>query len=262
MDRITRGTATLLVALVASTVLAPVTLADGRRAPHDLSAPRPMIRVIDAATLPPAGFLVGIDVSHWQGSVDWPTVHAAGVGFAYLKATEGTTFVDDAFAVNRANAAASGIPLGAYHFARPSATPGDATAEADHFLDVATPAPGDLVPALDLEDDGGLAPDALTVWTLQFVARVRERLGVAPAVYVSPAFWTTSLDDAIVVAGWGSPLWIAHWQAASPRIPANGWQGRGWTLWQWSTRGLVTGIPGEVDLDVLAGRDLTSIRLP
>jgi GH25 family lysozyme M1 (1,4-beta-N-acetylmuramidase) len=253
------------LAVLAVAALPPGVAADGGRSaarPGHLQSSRPVIRVVDPVALPSSDLLVGIDVSHWQGSIDWRTVRAAGVGFAYLKASEGTSFVDDRYALNRFLARTAGVPAGAYHFARPSANKGDATAEADHFLDTAAPQPGDLLPVLDLEDDGGLDSDSLTVWTLQFVARVRERLGIAPMVYVSPSFWRTSLDGALVIAGWGSPLWIAHWRTASPDIPARGWQGRGWTVWQWSSRGLVSGITGEVDLDVLAGRDLGVIRIP
>jgi lysozyme len=256
-------TAAALALLAALGVAPPVAAGGAGSSGHVPSRqPRPVIRVLEAVALPPPTMLIGIDVSHWQGTVDWPAVHAAGVSFAYIKATDGPAFIDDQYARNRGAATETGIVVGAYHLGRPSAVAGDGTLEADRFLDVAAPAPGDLVPALDLEDDGGLAPDALVRWTLEFVARVRERVGVAPVVYVSPAFWTAKLDDALVVAGWGSPLWVAHWRTATPRLPADGWQGRGWTVWQWSNRGLVTGIEGEVDLDVLAGLDLSTLQLP
>jgi GH25 family lysozyme M1 (1,4-beta-N-acetylmuramidase) len=265
MRRSLRAGTGVTIVLLVSALLAPAASADDGKSADRLGSPqrsRPVIRVLDAVALPGRNLLVGIDVSHWQGAIDWPTVHATGVSFAYIKASEGTTFVDDQYAAGRAQAAQAGIAVGAYHFARPSADPGDAIAQADHFLDTAAPQPGDLLPALDLEDDGGLPPDSLNLWTLEFVARIRERLGVAPMIYVSPDFWTANLGDSLVASGWGSPLWIAHWRTASPRIPAAGWQGRSWTIWQWSSRGLVSGIPGEVDLDVLAGRDLGVIRLP
>jgi GH25 family lysozyme M1 (1,4-beta-N-acetylmuramidase) len=63
--------------------------------------------------------LKGIDVSHWDGKIDWAQVKNAGVGFAYIKATEGTNFVDSQFAHNLAGAKDVGLPFGLYHFLRP-----------------------------------------------------------------------------------------------------------------------------------------------
>ena len=100
------------------------------------------------APKPPAnGLTEGIDISHWQGTIDWAQVAAAGKRFAFMKASEDIDFVDTTYPANRAAANANGIVIGAYHFAQPDLTPGDAQAEADHFLDTAQiadgrPAPG------------------------------------------------------------------------------------------------------------------------
>ena len=83
------------------------------------------------------GFLEGVDVSHWQNTIDWSKVAAAGKRFAIIKASESTTYVDPLYATNRARAQAAGMWTGAYHVAQPNAAVGDALAEADHF--VATP---------------------------------------------------------------------------------------------------------------------------
>ena len=266
MQRLGRAVVSVALVLVTTASLAPASaLAGGGRGgnvAHAAQELRPVVKVIDPVALPAAGMTRGVDVSHWQGVIEWRQVRAAGVAFAYLKATEGTTYIDHFHGVNALSARAAGIAVGAYHYAQPSLEPGDATAEADHFLAVAAPRPGDLLPVLDLEETGGLSPEALTAWTTAFVARIRERLGVSPMIYVSPAFWTSGLDDSVLAAFWGAPLWLAHWQTGSPRVPADDWRGRGWTIWQWSKRGLVPGIDGEVDLDVLSGHDLAVIRLP
>lgn len=107
----------------------------------------------------------GVDVAHWNRVTSWTTVAAAGYGYVVVKATEGTTR-DAAYARYRAGASAAGLRVGAYHFARPggrrrSARLTDARAEADHFAAVAKPRAGDLLPVLDLEKTGGLAPPAL-----------------------------------------------------------------------------------------------------
>ena len=101
----------------------------------------------------------GFDVSSHQTRVDWGRVKSDGISFAYIKATEGTGFVDPRFGAYWAGAKAAGLPRGAYHFARPDTNSGttpalvtkDAQAEADSFLGVAYPKRGDLLPVLDLE---------------------------------------------------------------------------------------------------------------
>jgi len=206
----------------------------------------------------------GIDVSHWQGVIDWSKVSAARKRFAYVKASDGTTFIDDRYVANRAGAKAAGLLVGAYHFARPDATPGDATAEADHFVDTAAFARGDLLPVLDLEQAGGLSVSALQAWVKTFLGRVADRTGVHGIIYVSPSFWTTYLGDTTWFAEHGyQVLWIAHWTTAElPRMPASDWATRGWTFWQYSSSGSVPGISGRVDLDRYRGLDFSPVRIP
>ena len=71
----------------------------------------------------------GIDVSHWQGSINWTSVKNAGVDFAYIKATEGTAYKDPQFNTNYPAAYHAGVIRGAYHFARPGSSSGAAQAE-------------------------------------------------------------------------------------------------------------------------------------
>jgi lysozyme len=121
--------------------------------------------------LAPATF--GLDVSSFQGTIDWSTVRGAngGQAFAIIRATEGTSFDDASFATNAAEASAAGLVVGAYHFANPdadsqlAASPSDtaslladADAEADHFSGIAGTylRAGRLQPALDLEDEGAM----------------------------------------------------------------------------------------------------------
>ena len=88
--------------------------------------------------------------------------------FAIARATKGQHYIDPTFQTNVNGARAEGIVVGAYHRATPSgganANTTDARAEADHYLDVASPDVGDLIPALDIEETGGLAPPDLVVW--------------------------------------------------------------------------------------------------
>jgi GH25 family lysozyme M1 (1,4-beta-N-acetylmuramidase) len=207
-----------------------------------------------------ANTLEGIDVSHWQGTIDWPKVAAAGKKFVIMKATEGTGFVDWMYATNHAGAKAAGIRTTAYHFASPDATPNEAIAEANHFVDVAQLGDGDLIPALDLEVAGGLGTTALRNWVAAWLGQVTARLGVKPMIYVSPAFWVKYLGDTRWFADNGYRiLWIAHWGVSSPTVPAQNWGGYGWTFWQYSNCGSVPGISGCVDLDRYNGTDLEAV---
>ena len=224
--------------------------------------PTPSSTPVPTST-PDMSITEGIDVSHWQGTIDWAAVAAAGKRFVYMKASEGTSFVDRTYALNRAQAKAVGLYVGAYHFAQPDATPGDAVAEADHFLATAQIAQGELLPVLDLEVAGGQSTTALQAWVQAFMGRVYERTGVPGVIYVSPSFWKTYMGntDWFALNGYRT-LWVAHWTGATaPSIPAGNWGGQGWTFWQYSSNGAVPGIRGRVDLNRYRGTDFTPVLL-
>jgi GH25 family lysozyme M1 (1,4-beta-N-acetylmuramidase) len=205
----------------------------------------------------------GIDVSHWQNVIDWAQVAASGKRFAYMKASEGTTLVDDTYVFNRAQARANGIVVGAYHFARPNRTPGDAIAEADYFLAMSQVAAGDLLPVLDLEVNGGLSPVELQEWVKGYLGRIYERTGARGVIYTSPTFWRNSMADTNWFATNGyRTLWVAHWTTGpAPSVPGANWGGTGWTFWQYTSSGTVPGISGRVDLNRFNGADLTPVLL-
>jgi GH25 family lysozyme M1 (1,4-beta-N-acetylmuramidase) len=236
-------------------------------APAPTPTPKPTATPAPTPTPTPtawASYSEGIDVSHWQGSIDWAKVAAAGKAFAYLKASEDVDYADPTYATNRARAKANGLFVGAYHFAQPEATAGDAVAEADHFVDTATPQSGELLPVLDLEQNNGLGTSALQAWVRDFLERVHERTGVRAAIYVSPSFWSNKMGN----TGWFAAngyevLWIAHWTTAeAPTLPASNWGGRGWTFWQYTSSGTVPGIGGRVDLDRYRSKDFAPVLIP
>ncbi len=211
----------------------------------------------------PPGTLPGIDVSHWQETIDWAQVAASGTRFAIAKATEGRTYVDPMYETNRAGAEANGIVFGAYHFARPDATEGDAIAEADHFVDTAQLGVGNLIPVLDLERTGGLTQAEVTEWILTWLGRVTQRVGVRPMVYTSPYGWLSRTGDTTAVAEAGyTVLWVAHWGVSSPTVPAEDWGGNGWTFWQYTDCGAVPGIAGCVDMDWYRGTSFDPVTIP
>jgi len=224
-------------------------------APRPAAAVRPANAVTADAT---ASVLEGIDVSHWQGTIDWTKVAAAGKKFAIIKATDDADYVDPMYATNHATAKSVGLWTGAYHFARPSSAANDAILEADWFAAHANLGAGDLIPALDLEISGGLSVANLQKWVTTFLGEVTAKVGMRPMIYTSPSFWRNNMGDTQALADAGyKTLWIAHWGVSSPSVPANNWGGRGWTFWQYTSDGTVPGISGRVDLDRFNGTDLT-----
>jgi len=183
--------------------------------------------------------LRGIDVSHHQGRIDWPRVAADDVAFAYLKATEGGDYRDDAFARNWRDARAAGLAVGAYHFFTFCRPGGE---QADNVLAV-VPADADALPlVVDLEFGGNCgrvpAPADLRGELDAFLARVEPALGRRVVFYVTA--------DLLDVYGPTLPP-RALWRRSLLREPDPLAR---WVLWQYHNRGRVDGIAGPVDLDV------------
>lgn len=198
--------------------------------------------------------LNGVDLSHHNQVTDWKAIAGADVSFVYLKATEGETYTDPAFQSYWNSARQAGIRRGAYHFFRPSTSP---EAQADHFCaTIGTLEPGDLPPALDLEETVP-PPDqwisvaaALRVGLiLRFLARLKEHCGLEPVLYTRRNWVTSFLPNATALAEY--PVWIADYRGTeAPAIPSP-WQQ--WTFWQHSEKGTIPGIQSTVDLDRFRG---------
>jgi GH25 family lysozyme M1 (1,4-beta-N-acetylmuramidase) len=209
----------------------------------------------------------GIDVSNWNGAIRWGKVASAGYRFAFGKATEGTSYNDKTYSANRNGSENAGLVFGAYHFARPAgkstaAATASAIRQANHFLAVASPQPGDLPPVLDLEATGNLTKSRLLSWTLAWLGQIYARTGVQPFLYTSPLFWKGRLADSTAAAAGGTGLWIAHWTSASrPMVPAQNWNGKGWRFWQWTNCARVPGIKHCTDGDRMNGARPASVAI-
>jgi GH25 family lysozyme M1 (1,4-beta-N-acetylmuramidase) len=209
----------------------------------------------------------GLDVSNWNGTIKWAKVAHAGYRFAFGKATEGTSYNDKTYTTNRNGSEAAGLFFGAYHFARPAgkniaAATASAIRQANHFLAVAGPQPGELPPVLDLEATGNLPTQRLLAWTLAWLGQISARTGVEPFVYTSPLFWKGRLGDSTAAAAAGTGLWIAHWTTRSaPLVPARNWNGSGWRFWQWTNCVAVPGIQRCSDGDRMNGTKLASVAI-
>lgn len=196
---------------------------------------------------PPRRDLDGIDTSHYQGGrLDLRAAQAAGVQWWYAKATEGTTFVDPTYTKRVRQARRAGIPVGAYHFARPDR--GDAPEEARFFLATADIRAGDMLPMLDLESTEGLSPGELTRWTGAWVRTVTRRLADRGLVAKPIIYTPFDLQD-----GFGCYCWVARYSDdfRAPRVPRP-WQRA--AIWQHSNGryGPVKQVPGVGAVDVNA----------
>lgn len=192
--------------------------------------------------------MIGIDISYAQGVIDWSAVAAQGnVSFAYAKATEGISIVDDQFERNWSVTRMRSIPRGAYHFFHFDVDP---VAQAQHFLSVATPAKGDLLPMVDVEVPNGDDLATKVAKLGQFITTVERAIGgKRMLIYSSYGFWNSSMGGSGAFSG--HPLWIAEYNNdPQPSLP-NGWNS--WAIWQYSDAGSVAGINGSVDMDRLNG---------
>lgn len=189
--------------------------------------------------------LTGIDVSHFQGHVDWQAVKAAGCVFAFAKATEGTGVTDPYFAANWAGMKAAGLLRGAYHFYRAQLP---AEQQAAHFLSTVQFEPGDLPPVIDIELNDGVTGQPLVGGVQTWLDAVEPVAGATPILYTNTSFWNAHFNNQFGAY----PLWVAHYTSAPTPAPLpNGWPD--WTFWQYSQSLHIDGVNGAADHDYFNG---------
>jgi lysozyme len=181
-------------------------------------------------------YLIGVDVSHWRGRIDWATAKPH-IRFAILKCTESDWYKDDTYDFNKLGCEINGIPHGVYHFFRSNRDP---VAQANLFYTCAVD-PSLNFWCVDVEsNDGGDIRGNLK----KMLDRLEQLTGKPPWIYTAKYFW----NDNIGAQAWASrlPLWVANYDVNQPALP-NGWSD--WGLWQYGDHGAVPGIPGNVDMD-------------
>ncbi len=190
--------------------------------------------------------LKGVDVSYYQGNVDWAKVRAAGRAFAFARVSDGIDYPDTKFAQNWPAMKNAGLVRGLYQFFRPGK---DVDAQVDLLvakLDAAGGLqPGDLPPVLDLESDGGLPAATVVARAKSWLAQVEKKYGVKPIVYTA-AF----MSNVIGTNFSGYTLWVANYETTCPTMPS-GWTD--WEFWQDSEKGKVDGVTGTVDTNLFNG---------
>jgi len=190
----------------------------------------------------------GLDVSRWQGPIDWHTAKASGVSFAFIKATEGGDFTDPMFDEHRSGAQAAGVPWGAYHyyyFCRPAAE------QARWFIEH-VPKGADLPHVLDMEwtphsKTCTLRPDGQTIRAeaQKFLNILERHYGRRPIVYTTVDFY----HDTHV----GRLPKTEFWLRSVAGHPREVYPNAIWRFWQYTGTGLVPGVQGKVDINVFNG---------
>ncbi|WP_131538063.1 glycoside hydrolase family 25 protein [Pedobacter nototheniae] len=188
----------------------------------------------------------GIDVSYYQGKINWQKVKLmkedeVNIKFAFIKATEGLLLVDPYFQRNWREAPKVGIVCGAYHFFRPKK---DGKAQAKFFLQVVNIEKGDLAPVVDIESLDGVSPLKMRTELMDFLNYVELKTKVRPIIYSGLTFYKDYLEDYFE----GYPLWIAHYY--QPRLNLDKSK---WSFWQHSDKARINGIGHIVDFNAFNG---------
>jgi GH25 family lysozyme M1 (1,4-beta-N-acetylmuramidase) len=192
-------------------------------------------------------YLRGVDVSKYQGKPDWSAAAAAGVRFAFCKATQGIRTVDASFAANWAGTKAAGIRRGAYHYWEQKASPrAQAALLANTLHQAGGLLPEDFPPALDVEGVRVLPASEINERLEETVRAVEELLGVTPLLYTSARIvreWAITLPARC-------PLWLAYYSPGDgPALPSGS---ASWLLWQTGYGRGLPGFSGDVDRNLMS----------
>lgn len=189
------------------------------------------------------GFAVhGLDVSHYQSKISWDTVAEQSIHFAFVKATEGVSYVDSLFCDNWSEIKRVGMKRGAYHFFRPTLS---AEAQFSNFVNTVNLAPGDLPPVLDVEVIDNATKVELITKVRTWLYKMEIRYRIKPIIYSNQKFYNRYLaghfDD--------YPVWVARYSQQKPSLAYE----RPWHFWQYGSKGKIKGINGPVDFNVFHG---------
>ena len=193
--------------------------------------------------LPCAQAVEGMDVSVFQGEVDFASARAEGIETVYIRSSYGSSGIDSRFSQNCAAARSAGLPFGLYHYLE-AREPESARREAEHFVSLLRTQRYDCRPVLDFENYRGLDAGQSTAAALAFLERVEELTGQKPMIYADAYAASTKLGPSVAAY----PLWLAQWDAESPDLSGTAWAE--WTGWQYTDMGQVNGIQGYVDRDL------------
>lgn len=190
-----------------------------------------------------ARYKEGIDVSHYQGHIDWDQVAGSTkISYVYLKATEGANFLDDTYERNLREARRVGLSVGSYHFYRPNVSPEEQLRNLTTYVKAAEQ---DLVPLIDIESRGKVSEQKFVADLKTFIRMVERHYGKKPLLYSYQNFYNRHLSGEFA----GYPWMIAKYQSERPILN----DGKDYIMWQYSSTGSIPGIKGNVDRSRLMG---------
>lgn len=193
--------------------------------------------------------VLGIDVSKWQGSVNWSAVKGAGKQFAFARVSDGTTYKDQYFSANWKGMKSAGIIRGAYQYFRPNQDP---IQQADYFVSAINSAggmqTGDLPGVLDLETTSGMSSSAILKNVDAWIARVQQGTNRRPIIYTGSYFWDSNIYSTKYTS---HALWTAHYTTKPCPLVPNPW--KAWKFWQYTDKASVAGVSGNADANRFNG---------
>jgi lysozyme len=218
--------------------------------PNNITLPPHVANTIKNNITTDAESVHGIDVSHFQGDIDWHAVASSNIQFVYLKATDGNTYTDPSFHRNTKALSATTLEYGAYHFFEANDQP---ITQAENFIKVIKDIPLTLSPMVDVEIDDNQTPEVLQQRLKSFLTIVENSTGCKPLIYSNKNFWSLDIgpqfDDYV--------FWLAEY-SQTPQLPAGI---KNWDIWQYSQTGKITGIQDKVDLDVIMSGEIGLKRI-
>lgn len=183
----------------------------------------------------------GIDVSGWQGNIDYNQVKNSGIDIVYMKASEGKTYRDPYFDQNYVNAKRAGLKVGFYHYVD-ARSKEDAILEARFFLSVISNKVPDCKLAMDFESFGSLSISQINEIALTFIQTLQELSKKEVVIYSDTSNASSVFRGELTKY----PLWVAQYEVSEP-TPNGNWNT--WVGWQYESNGRVNGITGNVDRD-------------
>lgn len=197
----------------------------------------------------------GIDVSRWQGNINWGMVYEAGYRFAYIRSTIGNYYTDPMLHIYLDGAEAAGLLTGVYLVIAPAASNGGALISVQAHLDRFREAMGErrppLPPVLDCELARGRTLTEITNLIRDCATGMHDLYLKRPLIYTAKYWWETNVQRR---SYWREfDLWVANYRdpSGSPLLPAD-WST--WLFWQWTAKGSVPGVESlDVDKDFFAG---------
>lgn len=184
----------------------------------------------------------GIDISNWQGSVNFSEVKNSGIQIVYIKATEGDYYTDPYLQEFYDGAKDNGLLVGFYHFFSLSTS---ALSQAQYFVNAISGLSSECRLVLDLEESGGYSAGELSKIAVEFLSQVKKLSGLEVAIYTYASFANNNITTGYGLENY--PLWIAEYGSNAPE--SNPIWGDNYAGWQYSDTGTVSGISTNVDLD-------------